>query len=174
MPPNSLRSSLNLTRLLLPAVLGLLLSSCSGPAFNRAWKQAQHQPPADAVCGQWTGTWKSDFNGHHGKLQCVVTPPAKPGQPHGFFYRATWMRILSGAYRAEHTVKPAGKAAWTLSGSHEMPSWAGGLYTYEGKLTPETFTARYECEIDHGTYALSRPESAAAANKTLAKSTDTP
>jgi hypothetical protein len=159
-----------LCRQLLPGMLALLLTSCSGPAFQRAWKQAQSQPPADPVSGPWIGTWKSDSNGHQGQLQCVVTPPDKPGAPHQFYYRATWMRFLSGAYRAEHQVKPSGKSAWKLSGQHRMPAWAGGLYTYEGNLTPESFSARYECEIDHGTYTLQRPESTATPNNTLAKS----
>ena len=138
-------------------VLTALLSvSCTGPSFHRAWRAAKSSPQADPVCGRWQGEWRSEANGHHGKLQCVVTPPAQPGEPHEFYYRATWQRILSGPYRAKHQVKPAGPDKWTLSGEQTLPAWAGGRYEYRGTLTPDTFSATYQCAIDRGTYQLRR------------------
>ena len=163
-----------LIRLTLTVMMGFLLASCSGPAFSRAWKEAQKQPSTDPICGQWTGTWQSEVNGHHGSLQCVVSPPSAPGQPHDFFYRATWKRILSGSYRAKHKVEPSGQSTWTLSGEHQMPSWAGGLYTYKGRLTPETFSATYDCNLDRGTYSLRRLDSNAPLKNTLAKTNSKP
>ncbi len=142
--------------LLLPLLL-VLLSSCAGPGFNRAWKKAGSMPE-DGVSGRWEGTWLSDANGHHGKLRCIVTPPETPGGPHEFYYHATWMRVLSGAYRADHQVKPAGRGRWTFTGEHEMPSWAGGLYRYDGRISGGTFEADYRCRIDRGTYQLQRPK----------------
>jgi hypothetical protein len=52
-----------------------------------------------------------------------------------------------------------------------MPSWAGGLYTYQGQLSPTNFNATYKCAIDHGTFTLSRP---LPAKKILAKSPPAP
>lgn len=158
-------------RLLFAALIGLSLPSCTSPGFQRAWKQAATLPQSDPVCGQWLGTWQSDANQHHGNLRCIVTPPKSPGQPHQFHYHATWMRFLSGTYRAQHSVTPSGKSTWTLAGQHQMPSWAGGLYTYQGQLSPSNFTANYKCELDHGTFTLSRP---LPPNKKLAKSPPAP
>lgn len=156
-PPTTL-SLLTPFRLLLTAILGLCLSSCVSPRFQRAWNQAATQPPqADPFCGQWQGTWQSQANHHHGKLRCVVSPPQSPGQDHQFYYHATWMRFLSGGYRTKHTLTPSSKSTWTLAGQHQMPDWAGGLYTYKGQLSPSNFTTTYQCELDHGTFTLSRP-----------------
>lgn len=136
-------------------LLACLLSSCAGPGFNRAWKNAGSLPN-DGVCGRWEGTWLSDVNGHHGRLRCVVSPPAEPNGPHQFFYHATWMRVLSGSYRAGHLVKPAGRERWTFTGEHRLPSWAGGLYHYEGSIQNGRFEATYHCELDRGHYHLHR------------------
>lgn len=158
-------------RLLLTAFLGLSVSSCLSPSFQRAWNQAASQPQADPVCGQWLGAWQSQANHHHGNLRCIVSPPKSPGQPHHFRYHATWMRFLSGAYRAQHSVTPSSPSKWSLAGQHQMPSWAGGLYTYKGHLSPTNFTATYHCKLDHGTFTLSRPLSP---KKKLAKSPPSP
>jgi hypothetical protein len=168
MRPHSTNSAIPF-HLLLNAVLGLFLCSCSGIGFHRAWKKANAEPPADPFCGQWQGTWLSEFNQHNGKLRCVVSPPESPGEPHHFHYHATWMRILSGSYRARHTITPSGTSKWTLKGQHQMPGWAGGLYTYEGQLSPTSFNATYRCALDHGTFTLSRPESPLPSEKALAK-----
>lgn len=146
--------SLSRTVLLLP-LLSLLLSSCAGPAFHRAWREAGNQP-AEGVVGRWEGTWTSEANSHHGKLRCVVSAPGKPGEPHQFYYRATWMGVLSGSYRAPHQVKADGKERWTFSGEHKMPDWAGGLYRYEGTIEGDQFQADYRCRLDHGSYKLTR------------------
>jgi hypothetical protein len=164
-----------LLRAFLPALAFLfLLPSCSGPSFHRAWKAAAASAPADPVSGRWEGTWQSRVNGHHGRLQCVVTPPDQPGGPHLFHYRATWMRFLSGSYRAAHSLTPSGKNTWSLSGSHALPAWAGGLYQYQGSLAPDSFSASYECEIDRGTYTLKRPPAPSSVQNTLAKSSNSP
>ncbi len=142
-------------RRLLPVLLLPLLVSCAGPSFHRAWKKAANTP-SDDVNGRWQGTWSSDTNGHHGRLRCVVTPPETPGGPHQFFYHATWMRVLSGAYKAGHQVQAAGRGRWNFSGEHQMPNWAGGLYRYEGTIENDQFQAKYRCKIDRGTYRLTR------------------
>ena len=153
--PHALGWSARLAALL----LAFTLSSCAGPSFQREWKAAA--PPStgatsDAATGRWEGTWKSDLNGHHGRLACITTAPASPGGDHEFFYRATWMRVLSGSYRAKHRVTPQPNGDLTFSGSHQMPSWAGGEYRYDGLIRGDVFTARYECSIDRGTYEMRR------------------
>lgn len=143
--------------------LGFLVSlnSCSGPGFAKSWRQAKSIPTASGVEGAWEGQWKSDSNGHQGRLQCVVAAPTTPNQPHSFHYRATWMRILSGSYRAKHQLTDKGPDRWSFVGTHQMPTWAGGLYHYDGVIREDTFTANYRCDIDHGIFTMKRVPSTA-------------
>jgi hypothetical protein len=152
--------------LLAGLLLALSLTSCATPSFHRAWKAAaSHDAAADPVAGRWEGTWKSDVNGHHGKLACITAAPSRPGEDHAFFYRATWMRVLSGSYRARHRVVRQPDGHFTFSGRHQMPAWAGGEYEYEGHIRGDVFTARYRCSMDRGTYEMRRvPASAAQAD----------
>jgi len=138
--------------------LGVLvcLTSCSGPGFAKSWHRAKAVTSAHGVEGAWEGHWKSDFNEHRGRLFCAVAAAESPDQPHSFHYRATWMRILSGSYRAHHRVTSKGCDQWSFVGTHQMPAWAGGLYHYDGLIQEDTFTAKYRCEIDHGTFTMSR------------------
>lgn len=141
--------------LLLAALLSCgFLSSCS-VAFNREWKAAVKADPKAGVEGAWAGTWKSEANGHHGKLRCIVGPAKNSRGDRDFHYHATWMGILSGAYRSTHQVTPTPSGA-TFQGQHQMPAWAGGLYTYKGTIKGGDFHATYECAKDHGAYALKR------------------
>jgi hypothetical protein len=139
-------------RLLLSAALLALLSSCS-TSFEREWKQALKNGAQTGVEGAWAGTWRSETTGHHGKLRCVVRPQA--GDVHDFHYHATWMGILSGAYRAPHQVTPLSRG-YTFKGQHKMPDWAGGLYSYEGTIKGDDFHAAYRCAKDQGAYSLRR------------------
>jgi len=154
-PPAAPRpASFLLTTVWLSLLLGL--TSCSGLQFKRDFKAAAKAPAQEGALGAWSGTWASRVNGHQGTLQCLVAPPTAPAAPHTFRYRATWMKILSGTYTADHTVKPAGPAKWTFSGQHKMPDWAGGLYTYEGTIDGDAFQASYQCELDKGEYRMNR------------------
>lgn len=89
---------------------------------------------------------------------CAASSPRRRPQAGrtNFFYRATWMRVLSGAYRAGHQVRAERDGHWTFSGEHQMPRWAGGLYRYQGVIADDQFQAEYRCQMDHGTYRLSR------------------
>lgn len=137
--------------LLLASVLPLV--SCS-TAFHREWRQAVAQEPRTGVEGAWEGTWRSDANGHHGRLRCVVSPGDAAGN-HTFHYHATWADTLSGSYHATHRVQPMGKG-FVFEGNHRLPDWAGGLYTYQGSVKGNDFAASYRCPKDHGTYRMKR------------------
>ncbi|MDB6003404.1 MAG: hypothetical protein JWR15_391, partial [Prosthecobacter sp.] len=128
--------------LFLRLALGLLFLTClpsCGFAFRSAWNKA---PVTAGVEGKWKGTWLSDASGHHGDLACVVTLPglvdcvkgltsapacdsSHAPHPFEFFYRATWKKILSGSYKAEHIVQKQKDGTYTFSGQHKMPDWAG-------------------------------------------------
>jgi hypothetical protein len=158
--------------LLLRLVFGLIFLTClpsCGFAFRKAWKDARGPTcgfrddggectfdfPSEGV-GRWKGTWLSEASGHHGDLSCVVSEAkGKPGD-HEFFYHATWMKILSGSYKAMHSVKKEKDGTYTFSGEHKMPNWAGGLYHYEGTIKGDEFKANYKCSMDNGTYTMKR------------------
>lgn len=142
--------------LLLRVAIGLflttLLPSC-GSEFRSAWKKA---PVTSGATGKWEGTWLSAANGHHGTLRCVVAAPQSPQNDQEFFYRATWKTILSGSYKAVHTVKKQKDGTYTFKGEHKMPDWAGGLYHYQGTIKGDNFSACYESAMDRGTYTMKR------------------
>ncbi len=141
-------------RFLSLALALICLSSCS-LSFNREWRAARKDGPKAGVEGAWQGTWKSDVNGHHGSLRCVVGPVKNKEGDHCFHYHATWAHIFSGAYRADHRVT-ARKDSATFTGQHDMPEWAGGRYTYCGTVKGDSFSACYQCAKDKGTFEMKR------------------
>ena len=130
--------------------------SCVSPAYEYRWHQAASSAAPEGIEGTWDGTWQSEVNGHHGRLRCIIGPAIDDSSHHPFRYRATWMRFLSGGYRAEHQVTPIAPDQWTFSGQHQLPNWAGGLYQYEGTIHDDTMSVRYDCAIDRGHYELTR------------------
>ncbi len=151
-----------LARSFLSVMLLALMSSCSSE-FHKAWKNT---PASQGVSGKWEGTWLSAANGHHGTLKCVVKEDLKqrytrgPGVPadakaHEFFYYATWKSIIGGSYKAIHQVQKKGDH-FIFKGDHQMPSWAGGKYHYEGTIKGDEFNACYECSKDRGTFTMKR------------------
>jgi hypothetical protein len=144
--------------LTLTFALGLTLcfSSCS-IGFNRDWTRAaatNATAPA-SLEGAWKGTWISEVNGHHGQLRAVVTaiPGKTPPSDYDFRYHATYKTILSGSYTTRHHVDAKG----ALSGSQDLGSLVGGVFTYEGKVTPTEFRATYKSSSDHGLFEMKRP-----------------
>lgn len=151
-------ASLVLATLWLSLLLGL--TSCSGFQFKRDFKAAAKAQAQEGALGAWSGTWESRSNGHQGRLQCLVSAPPNADESYRFRYRATWMKILSGTFSAQHTVKADGPGKWTFTGQHQMPKWAGGLYSYEGKITGDAFHATYDCAMDEGDYRMTRVSAA--------------
>ncbi len=144
-----------LLRLILGLILTTFLPSC-GFEFRSAWKKA---PVTSGVDGKWEGTWLSEATGHHGKLSCVVlapNPKTTKTTSHEFFYHATWKNLLSGSYKAVHTVQKKKDGTYTFTGEHKMPDWAGGLYQYGGTIKGDEFKACYRCSMDNGTYTMKR------------------
>lgn len=145
-----------MTRLLFLLGLSVLLSSCS-LSFKREWKAALRAPTNQGIEGAWEGIWQSESNGHHGRLRSVVGPAKNKDGDHAFHYHATWAGILSGAYRVDHRVATAPTTGHLqFQGQHQMPSWAGGLYTYQGTVKGDDFNATYECALDKGSFRMKR------------------
>lgn len=154
----------HICRLFLNAMLLTMLCSC-GTEFRKAWNSPVPDivmlPPGGSLAYSapitqvnWDGTWHSDASGHHGKLQCVIQGPINDKGDHTFFYRATWMKILSGTYKATHRVVKGKDGVFSFQGEHKMPDWAGGLYHYTGTIKDGEFKADYKSSADHGTYTM--------------------
>lgn len=138
-------------------IFPLLLASCS-TRFHRDWKNAllSKPLPAGSIQGPWEGAWFSETTGHTGKLRCIVGPEKNKDGDRSFTYRANWARILSGAFRADHRVKPQG-SGFTFEGQQVLAEWAGGKYTYQGAIQNGEFKATYRCAKDRGTFEMRRP-----------------
>ena len=136
---------------LLPLVF--LLPGCS--SFNRDWKKAEKQPKPDGIAGRWEGTWNSDANGHSGKLRCLIDSVSDTT------FRARFDSTYKKILHFKLTVVMTGmitNGVFQFDGEAKLPSWAGGIYDYEGKVTETDFFSTYRCKYDHGTFRMTRPE----------------
>jgi hypothetical protein len=154
------------TLLRLCAVLALAtaLASCS-MGYNQDWNKAAATEATlhpKNLEGAWTGTWKSNHDGHTGNLRAIVTKlPTTAGQPekYNFRYHATWANLLSGTINAEHEAIPAGKkkdGVVTLSGEKDLGR-LGGVYGFTGVASPIEFKADYKSKLDKGVFEMKRP-----------------
>lgn len=134
-------------------VVGLLLNGCS--TFNRDWKSAAATTePVDGIQGRWQGAWLSDVSGHTGRLRCLLTRDAA-GRYQARFH-AKYKKILSFGYTVPLTVE-ATNHAFRFHGEADLGWYAGGLYHYEGQVSPTVFLSNYRCLADHGTFQMTRP-----------------
>ena len=120
----------------------------------RGWQAAKRSAPADAVSGAWTGTWRSEANGHRGGLRAVATP-----QGNGvwrFRYRASWAKILCAGFTMDAAVAPGTGGTSTFSGSKNLGAAFGGTFTCHGTIRDGVFHARYEAKLDRGIMELRR------------------
>jgi hypothetical protein len=140
-------------RLVLCYLLFSLTSCATG--FRSAWRDALAEGHRDGVEGAWEGTWLSHFNGHTGKLRCVVGPDLGDGE-HQFHYFATWKGFLSAGFRSRHRVVKDGGSELSFSGYHDMPKWAGGRYSYRGRVDGVDFRATYRSSMDNGVFSMKR------------------
>lgn len=147
--------------LLLPLVF---LAGCG--TFRREWRRAVSSPPPDALQGPWEGEWRSEVNGHHGTLRCVIRSvgpeegdEASPvgGKEAVFHYWARW-GIFSGSFQGRYPVERVDARDWRFRGSSDL-GWLGGVYTHRGEVREGTFRARYEGAHDRGSMIMRRPTS---------------
>ena len=135
----------------------LLLPGCSH--FSNDWNSASKPLLAEAIDGQWTGTWTSE-NGHGtGELKCLLTPTAAD------HYLAQFNAAYWSFFHFDQTVTliTTGNQNGHLlaSGDSDLGLFAGGVYHYEADITPSHFTATYSSSADHGKFDLHRAAGAA-------------
>jgi hypothetical protein len=140
-------------------LLPRLLTQCGTASFDQEWKTTladPHQKTPQDITGAWAGTWRSDANGHHGVLRCIVSHEDGKSDDYRFHYHATYGKMLSAAYVVTEQVKRRGDH-FILTGDHDLGYFAGGMYHYEGSATAKTMKSTYRSPADHGVFELARP-----------------
>ena len=139
--------------ILLPLLAALATVGCS--TFNREWKAAAATPAAtNDVSGRWQGIWRSDVNGHTGKLRCMVT--RQSGTNYTARFHAKYRKILSFGYTVELAVQESA-GLFHFQGEANLGKLAGGIYDYAGEASATNFFSTYRCKYDHGIFQMSRP-----------------
>ncbi|MFT5109842.1 MAG: hypothetical protein ACI9UA_005494 [Pseudoalteromonas tetraodonis] len=137
-------------------IVCLSLASCTD--FKKVWAEEVAKPKQKRtdLTGPWEGTWKSDVNGHNGKLRCVITK--QPDGQYEFHYWAQWQKVLSGSFKQNYTVvENKNKGSFSFSGERDLGKM-GGKFNHEGNTTATKFKATYESESgDKGSFELVRP-----------------
>ena len=144
----------------------LVLVSCA-TSFNRDFNRINNlasRHDRHYIAGPWQGTWRSEVNGHHGQLRCLVEDvsllasmkPAVPGL-FRFRYHATFFGLFSANYEVSHIVRRT-KSGYEFSGDQKISGLGGGLYHYEGRVMNHEFHATYRSASDHGVFEMKRPD----------------
>ena len=145
-------------RRVLPILLGLTLLTGAGcSSLGKKWTDAVVLPTAtNSVAGAWEGIWRSGENGHTGRLRCILTPTTTNGVYQAQFH-ATFWKLFSAGYKVNFTIQPT-NGYWLLSGEQNLGGLMGGVYKYDGKVTPTEFKANYKSSMDQGIFEMSRPK----------------
>lgn len=141
---------------LIRPILGLLVLwlsfGCS--SFDKAWREAAEQShPADHLSGAWSGEWKSEINGHNGKLRCVIT--AQKDNVYKARFHATYKKVLTFGYTVPLRVTET-NSGFRFAGDANLGWYAGGTYTYEGHADRTNFYSTYRCNYDQGTFQMTK------------------
>ena len=74
----------------------ILLCLCAGCTFSRDWTKAGAYPThTNDVTGRWIGHWRSDANGHHGQLRCILAQHST--NAYMAHFRARFWKIFAAA-----------------------------------------------------------------------------
>jgi hypothetical protein len=128
-------------------VLAPLVTNCRG--FHEAWESAPSPDASDALSGRWDGSWKSDANGAHGPLRCVVT--RLDADRWRATFHATFGRILKACYETEFVASGA-----RFQGTSDLGTFGGGVYEYTVDINADEFVAAFRSRTDRGTFHMRR------------------
>ena len=136
----------------------LLLASCS--SYQREFKASTNEFRSAiklkaTPTGPWKGTWKSEVNGHHGPLWCMITRNESSPETYNFRYRAGWGLLQFGDYTHPITTTQE-DGALSLNHSMALPNNLG-TYRIKGRVGPTQFECRFQGNSDKGTMVLQRP-----------------
>jgi hypothetical protein len=141
-------------KLLILSFTATILTGCS--SFNRGWKRAAaaEAVPQDGILGRWEGSWRSEVNGHNGRLRCLVT--RVNDTTYDARYHAKYKKIFSFGYSVPLQVEKA-NTAYRFKGEADLGKLAGGVYQYDGTANSTNFTSTYLSKYDHGYFQMQRP-----------------
>ena len=157
------------THILRLTLAALALNLCACTSFDREWalwsqttpallrKRVPPPTPQSPFDGRWVGRWTSER--HHklfsrdaesGTVRCVFTKM----DPYRYraHFRATWLN-----FRTDHLATLNGKQRGStlhLHGSQPVSELFGGSYRYDGTVTPNRFSLRYDSKYDSGTMEM--------------------
>lgn len=136
------------------AAIWLLAVAAGCSKFDRQWSEAMAKPIlSGSIEGSWQGGWASD-GGHTGQLRCIVRQIATD-QYRAYFHATFW-----GFLQSHHSVTLMAHhkdSVIDVVGDKDLGYWRGGVYHYEGHITPEKFAATYKSGYDQGTFSMTRP-----------------
>ena len=133
----------------------VLLCVGAGCSFNRDWRRMAAYPlRTNDVSGRWIGHWRSDVNGHHGQLRCILIQHS--GDAYMASFRARFWKIFATSYTVPLTLT-ATNAHYIFEGKANLGSLGGGQYTYDGTVTPFAMESIYNSKHEYGTFVLRRP-----------------
>lgn len=152
------RMPMPLSRSIALPLAGLLLAATTGcSSFERSWRAAASIPSsAHSLAGRWEGSWRSDVNGHQGRLRCLITP--QTGDVFEARFHATYLKVLRFGYTVPLTARFTNDA-WHFHGEADLGKMAGGVFHYAGTATSQRFHSTYRSRSDHGTFEMQRPAS---------------
>jgi hypothetical protein len=141
------------------ALLTFWTGGCS--SFERAWQAAEPSPfDTNSMAGRWEGTWRSEVNGHHDRLRCLMTPSTNgvyAARFHAHYKRGI---RFTYSYTVPLTVTNGPSPdTFQFHGAASLGWYAGGTYSYAGVASPTNFFSTYESKYDHGTFEMTRPRS---------------
>jgi hypothetical protein len=134
----------------------MLLCVGAGCTFSRDWTKAGTYPVhTNDVTGRWIGHWRSDGNGHHGQLRCILAQHST--NTYMAHFRARFWKIFAASYSVPLTLT-ATNGHYLFEGQTDQGLLGGGVYTYHGTVTPLAMESTYDSKHDRGTFVLRRPQ----------------
>ncbi len=125
--------------------------------FEQRWEDARiYDVPAGSIQGRWQGEWRSDTTDRQGPVRCILTPVR------GGRYEARFDTRFARFVPQEHRVILVGEergGLWRFRGESNLGWWTGGVYTYQGQVSPDRFFATYTSAQDSGEIEMTRPAS---------------
>ncbi|MGB8169575.1 MAG: hypothetical protein WCF18_18890 [Chthoniobacteraceae bacterium] len=150
-------------RCLAVAGWALLLSACS--SFEREWKRAPGRSAAkpaaakaDPFGGAWDGGWTSEKHRlpsgpAGGRLRCIFTH--LDDAHYRARFHADWLCFATG-YEVTFETRRRGDVL-IFRGDQDLGAIFGGIYRYDGRVTPTHFSASFASRYDYGRFEMTRP-----------------
>jgi len=152
-PPNR-RCTFVRSSLALLAVALACLQSLGCSSFNQKWDElAIHEKKEPVISSRWEGIWRSDVNGHEGKLRCIVLPAENAMSL--FRFSATWGPGIVSDYDIQMKVQQGADGSETFEGELDLGMFMGN-YKCKGTITGDAFAATYDSSQDQGIFEMQR------------------